>query len=195
MSQYTHIYLGCGHHRFAGYTHVDANPNCKPDVPADIVDFVATLPAQTVRSVIAWHVLEHLTWEQMQQFIVALWRASAPGAVWSIRVPHCSSIFAFNPQHRSIFCSSFWDFWKEQDCTTLERYGEERVQMLSITLRILAADTGLMPGWVRRAMPNWIFNSFGRSWQMVCERFWPFRFDEIEWKIEVLHSKKDGPFL
>lgn len=51
--------LGCGYNKLDGYTNVDWDPNCEPDVLADL-EQVLPFHDNTVEEIRLFHVLEHL---------------------------------------------------------------------------------------------------------------------------------------
>ena len=167
--------IGCGRTKLNGFVNVDINKTVNPDVLSDGLSYIKSLDDNSVGCIIMTHVLEHMTWGAIQEVIEEMYRVCPNGVTIHIQVPHCTSIHAANPQHRCAFSTTFWDFWT-MDCATGEKYGQARFVMHSCKLHVRA----YRGYWI-----DLVFNSFGRSWQMICERFWPFRFDEIEWGLEV----------
>lgn len=81
--------IGSGYKRIYGYTNLDGDPNCKPDILINLDDENLTLPFEdnSVSAVKAHHILEHIG-KGYFRLLQEIYRVCAPGAIIDIAVPH-----------------------------------------------------------------------------------------------------------
>lgn len=93
--------LGCGYDSMEGWTNVDSDPMCNPDLCFDITEPDWPIESSTVTEVLAKHVLEHLEGTKgYLQFWKELYRVCSDGAVVQIEVPHWRhDSFYHDPTH------------------------------------------------------------------------------------------------
>jgi len=86
------VNLGCGFNHRVGYINVDAFDNCNPDVLHDLNQFPYPFEDNSVDSISAHHVFEHLEdwWGALKECA----RILKPGGTLHIHVPHDSSTTA-----------------------------------------------------------------------------------------------------
>ena len=93
--------LGCGFLKLKGYTNVDNQQICDPDLCFNLED-IWPLDENSVDEIVLHHTLEHLgqTIETFFQVMKEMYRVSKDEAVWKITVPHYNSdIFHIDPTH------------------------------------------------------------------------------------------------
>lgn len=62
------INLGCGNRKIPGFVNVDSDPEMKPDVVMDCIEYLKTLEPGSVNKITLFHTLEHISkvkWEQL----------------------------------------------------------------------------------------------------------------------------------
>jgi len=92
--------LGAGDVKLEGYTTVDYDSNTNPDYQLDIEKERLPFEDNTVETVVAHHILEHLG-EGYFHVLQELYRVCKHGAIIDIRVPHPRhDSFLADPTHR-----------------------------------------------------------------------------------------------
>lgn len=93
--------LGCGYNHMEGWTNVDSDPECKPDLCFDITKPNWPIEDNTVEVATAEHVLEHLEGiEGYKTFWQELYRVCKNDAIINIEVPHWEhDTFHHDPTH------------------------------------------------------------------------------------------------
>jgi predicted SAM-dependent methyltransferase len=84
------LHLGCGKTRLEGYTNVD----CVPGAAVDVVADVTRLPFEdgSVESILAEHLIEHLTFYEFNQAMYEWYRLLKPGGVLILECPDLAEI-------------------------------------------------------------------------------------------------------
>lgn len=118
--------LGSGYKKYPGFTNIDADPNCKPDVLLDLdnKELVLPFPDSSVTEIIAEHVLEHIG-DGFIRLMQEIYRVSAPGAIIQIAVPHPNhEVYLNDPTHkRPIMVEGMRLFSKKFNRLEIERGG------------------------------------------------------------------------
>ena len=114
--------IGGGDRRYDGFVNIDYDQNCKPDYCFDMEKERWPFEDNSVDSVIAHHVLEHLG-EGYFHVMQELYRVCEHGATIDIVVPHFRhDTFIHDPTHRRpitvdgmlLFSKKYNDWCKEQ---------------------------------------------------------------------------------
>ena len=126
-SQPIKINLGAGYRPSPGYVSIDADPNCKPDIIADLErckDVKLPLQDSSVDEVRAHHVLEHIG-PGFLDLMREIYRICAHGAKIDIAVPHhFHETFINDPTHkRPITVEGLRLFSKAYNRLEIERGG------------------------------------------------------------------------
>ncbi len=94
------INLGSGYKRYPNFINIDSDPNCKPDHIVNLETDTLPFSDNSVDSVIAHHILEHMG-DGYFHFLKELYRICKHGAIIDIRVPHPNhEIFLNDPTHK-----------------------------------------------------------------------------------------------
>ncbi len=95
---HTHLNLGSGRRRLAGYLNIDHDPACDPDVVWDLEQRPWPIADGCVHDLVLSHVLEHLgaSTKDYLATIQEIYRICAPGARILVIVPH--------PRHDDFLC-------------------------------------------------------------------------------------------
>jgi len=94
------LHVGSGYNRYDGYLNCDNDPTTKPDLLFDLESDRYPLDDNTVESVIAHHVFEHLG-EGYIHCLKELYRVCVNEALIDVRVPHPrSDTFLADPTHQ-----------------------------------------------------------------------------------------------
>lgn len=84
------LYLGCGHHRMPGFTHVEINIGKRksgpPDIIADITQHI-NLPDNSVDLIFSRGTMEHLTYPELLNCFLEKYRLLRIGGVVRMLVP------------------------------------------------------------------------------------------------------------
>lgn len=93
--------LGCGYNKIEGWTNVDSDAQCNPDLCFDLTKPNWPIADSVVTEVVAEHVLEHLEGtEGYLTFWKELYRVCAHDAEFKIEVPHwLHETFYHDPTH------------------------------------------------------------------------------------------------
>jgi len=178
--------LGCGEDYREGFVNLDYNRNVKSDVCADINSFLP-FDNNEFDYVFADNVLEHVN--NLFEVMSELHRICKNKAIIEIYVPHYSSPNALKlPYHTYYFGLSSFNF--------INYLGGMGKSYSNLNFKVLEEKMFLFQ---RKYYQNknidfilkflnkfsWFFN-FSKFWQLFCERFWCFGFDEIYYKLEVI---------
>ena len=135
--------LGCGYNKLDGYVNVDSDPNCKPDVLANLEE---RLPFEdnSVDEIVLSHVLEHLGQDTKTYFNVwkEFYRVLKDGAMIYITVPHHNhDNFHHDPTHvRKITPIGIDMFNQQRNTNTIETGGQESTIGLQIGIDVGVLD-------------------------------------------------------
>ena len=94
--------LGCGYNKLDGFTNVDSQESCEPDMLIDLEDLPWPFESDSTDEIVLCHVLEHLggTSDVYLKIIQELYRVSQHSAQISITVPHPRhDDFMIDPTH------------------------------------------------------------------------------------------------
>lgn len=153
--------LGCGYNKLEGYVNVDHDPNCKPDIVADLEQ---PLPFEdnSVDEIVLSHILEHLGQDTKTYFAVwkEFYRVLKDQGVIKITVPHWAhDNFHHDPTHvRKVTPVGVDMFSQERNRHTIETGGSETTLglQLGIDVSVTEVGYGYMP-WFElhsRGMPQ-----------------------------------------
>jgi len=142
--------LGCGYNKLEGYTNLDSDPACNPDVLCDL-EGVLPFEDSSAEEIVMVHILEHLG--QTTKGYLSLWqelyRVCQDQAVIKITVPHhMHENFHHDPTHvRKVTPVGIDMFNQERNRHTIETGGSETTLglQLGIDIRVQEAGYGLMP--------------------------------------------------
>lgn len=96
----TKLNLGSGFKKYPGYTNVDFDKSCSPDIVCNLESDVWPFEDNSITNVTAHHILEHLG-EGYFHFMQEMYRVCSNGAKIDIIVPHHRhDNFANDPTHR-----------------------------------------------------------------------------------------------
>jgi predicted SAM-dependent methyltransferase len=177
--------LGCGKDYREGYVNLDFNKEVKADIYADISK---RLPFKdnTFDYILASHIIEHVPREKFYKFIEEIYRICKPGAIIDVFVPHFTSTVALKVNyHYSYFGIDSFKTFEETSNENCERYCNARFKVLKQELHFVFEHYENFPFVAVFRILNPLFN-LGYFWKHLMERIWPFRFDEIYYKLEVV---------
>lgn len=99
--------LGCGGNVREGYTGIDIDPACHPDIVMDLDtdSLVARFGENSVEAIYSNHFLEHS--RDLIRLLTEMWRVTKCGSFWEIHVPPAECEFG-NPFHHFKFTE--WTF-------------------------------------------------------------------------------------
>lgn len=111
------INVGCGYNKKHGYTNIDKDIKCKPDLAFDCEN-IWPLQDSSVEEIYMFHTLEHLG-ETVEKFITVMkemYRVSKNECIWKITVPHYNSdIFHIDPTHVRKICPTTMKMFDQCD--------------------------------------------------------------------------------
>ena len=137
--------LGCGYNKLDGYINVDHDPNCKPDIVADLEQ---PLPFEdsSVDEIVMVHILEHLGQSTETYFKVwkELYRILKNEGVIKITVPHWNhENFHHDPTHvRKVTPVGVDMFSQERNLYTIQTGGSETTLGLQLGIDIGVTEVG-----------------------------------------------------
>jgi hypothetical protein len=169
--------LGCGNKKIDGFINVDGNPNCNPDIRADLDKGLGVFDDNSIDEIRAEHVLEHV--DDLLMVLSEMNRVSKDGAIWNIFVPHYSHGFV-HPFHKRGFCCRTFEWFFDK--ASPENYGNFDLTVENVRLNYTRAPEGLL-----RILVSPI-DFFANLHQRLCERVWCYwvgGFEEIHFTIRV----------
>ncbi len=176
--------VGCGDDYKKGFINLDFNKEVKADIYHNL-EKRFPFTDNEFDYILLDNVLEHIP--NLFKIIDELFRISKPDAIIDIYVPHFSGIYASkHPAHFHQFGIGTFDIYKPEGIFNKERYGKARFKILKqelIYFHHKAAEIPFLP----KLPINFLFN-FSRKWQLILEKFFPLKFDEIHF---VLQTKKN----
>jgi SAM-dependent methyltransferase len=137
--------LGCGHNHLSGYINVDKDPNCNPDVLADLED-ILPFDDNSVDEIIMNHSLEHLgqSTEGYLNIWKELYRILKNQGTLKITVPHWNhENFHHDPTHvRKVTPTGVNMFNQRNNMDTIESNGQETTLGLQLGIDIAVMNVG-----------------------------------------------------
>jgi hypothetical protein len=109
--------IGCGFLKMSGYTNIDNQSICNPDIVANLEE-VWPFDDNSVTEIYAHHVLEHLgeTFEKFMFIMKEMYRVSADGARWKVFVPHWQNdMFYHDPTHVRTITPIMFDMFNQNN--------------------------------------------------------------------------------
>jgi ubiquinone/menaquinone biosynthesis C-methylase UbiE len=104
--------LGSGLNKQPGYTNVDNNPKCKPELNFDL-NKPWPIDDNEVTEVKAERILEHL--DDLTFVMGEIWRVCKPGAIVEIVVPSYKTEGAYaDPTHKRFFTLGTFDYFTRE---------------------------------------------------------------------------------
>ena len=140
------------------------------------------------------NVLEHV--EDIFKLIDEMWRISKPNAIIEIFTPHFTGIYAGKHlAHKHQFGIGSFDIYKEVSGLDKgfqgERYGKARFKILKQKLIYFHHKAAEIP-LLSKLPINWLFN-FSRTYQLILEKFFPLKFDEIYFRLKLIKRENLKP--
>jgi len=169
--------VGCGSVYKDGWINLDCNTKIKADVYADITKKLP-FDDSTIDYILADNVIEHLKIEDVQLLLREFNRILIPGGTLEIYVPHFTGILTKYLGHQK-------GYGVNSLCDEREIFNVVYEQLILISRCKTAGYQGLR----FLNIFNFILNSFGRTWQQICEKFWPGGIEEIRF---LMVAKKDN---
>jgi predicted SAM-dependent methyltransferase len=180
------INVGCGMNYLDKFINIDFNPEVKADVYCDLTKFPLPFADNSVDYILMSHTLEHIPQNKYYGFLEELYRICKPGAILDISVPHfTSTIAAPMPYHYTQFGLDSFRTFEPVSNENKERYCGARFKVLKKELHFTFSHYENFPIVSIFRFLNPLFN-LGNVWQHIMERIWPFRFDEIFYKLEAV---------
>ena len=104
--------LGCGKSKKPGFTRMDRNKAVKPDIRWDLEKFPYPIPKESVVTMVASHIVEHITPKAMIDFMSELWRIDVEGCQLAASMPYGhSSGFLQEPTHCNACNETTWTYF------------------------------------------------------------------------------------
>lgn len=145
--------IGSGYRKIEGFTNVDKDPLCNPDIIADLEDLHLPIEDSTVEYVIAHHVLEHIGVGYLN-LMKEIYRVCKHEAIFEIKVPHHRSEEYFgDPTHvRPVTVQQMKLFSKKYCENHIKQYGSSSgvALPLNVDFEIVDFFTPLYPKWQER---------------------------------------------
>lgn len=109
--------LGCGPTRREGFLGVDIGNYPEVDIRQDALEYLRSLPDQSVTEVYSSHFLEHLDPEVFLELLRQVYRVLIPGGQTRFIVPHFSNPYYYSdPTHRIAFGVHTFSYLCEKSC-------------------------------------------------------------------------------
>lgn len=103
--------IGCGNWKYPGYETLDNDPIVKPDILADIEDYIP-VSDETYDEIRCHHILEHIETKNKVKVLAELWRILKPGGILDIELPNFPSPQSVqDPTHVSFWCSASFKYF------------------------------------------------------------------------------------
>lgn len=103
--------LGCGKKKRPGYLGLDLFPLKGVDFVVDLRKGKLPFPNNSFDGFYSYHLLEHLTMEEIEKLFEEIWRVGKKRATFEFYVPHYTSCSAFYEYHKTFFReNSFREF-------------------------------------------------------------------------------------
>ncbi|GBE20400.1 methyltransferase domain protein [archaeon BMS3Abin17] len=165
--------IGSGNDYKEGFVNLDCNKNLKADIYANL-EKKWPFPDNSFDYIYASNIIEHF--ENIHFICDELHRVAKNGAIIEIIVPHYTGRHAFKIlQHKTYFgIGTFGDYTKE----SVERFYPIKFDVLKERLWFFRPR-------YRLSFINGFFN-LSKKWMAISERFNPFGFDEIYYKLKVV---------
>lgn len=174
--------LGCGTDYKKAWVNLDFNKEVRADIYCDI-NKKLPFKDNEFDYILIDNVLEHIS--NFFLIVDELWRISKPNAIIDIFVPHFSGIYASkHPAHYHQFGIGTFDIYKQEGVFNKERYGKARFKILKQELIYFHHKAAEIP-LLSKLPINFLFN-FSRKWQLMLEKFFPLKFDEIYFRLKVI---------
>lgn len=179
--------LGCGEFKKEGYINVDFYSVSKPDVLHDLNKLPYPFEDNTFELIEADHVLEHLNYPF--QIIKELYRISANGAIWKIRVPHYSRGFT-HPEHKAGFDVTLPYYYRKDFQGGYQGIELElkKMKLHWFAQPYLKKTVLSKPVYYFSFLLGKLISFFANLSPIVCSRIWCFwvgGFEEIEFEFIV----------
>ncbi|MDD5012032.1 MAG: methyltransferase domain-containing protein [Candidatus Nanoarchaeia archaeon] len=179
--------LGCGEDYRVGWVNLDFNKEVKADVYHNLEKFPYPFKDDEFDLIYIDNALEHV--QNVLKCIEELWRISKKGAEIIIYVPHFTGIYATKHlAHYHQFGIGTFDIYKKISGLDKgfngERYGKARFEIIEQKL-LYFHHNSVEISLLSKLPINRMFN-FSRKWQLILEKFFPLKFDEIRYKLKVL---------
>jgi len=178
--------IGCGKNYRKGWTNMDFNKEVKADIYWDIEKSPLPFENNLFDYVLVDNVLEHIIPMKLIGVLEELHRITKPNSIIDIYVPHYSSCFAFSHiTHFSFFGIGKFNTLSVDETHTKEKYSKCQFKVKEKLLFFHHNYVKLK--FLNKLPINWIFN-FSFLWQKFMEKFNPFSFDEINYKLKVIKN-------
>lgn len=79
--------IGCGRFKIEGFTNIDINPIYKPDQCIDCLEYLRQQKTKTVKDIYCGHVIEHLDYPYLHDFLKECHRVLTQTGTLAITVP------------------------------------------------------------------------------------------------------------
>lgn len=121
MPQLLKLDLGCGKNPQQGYTGVDIGFSAENIIQSDALNYLKSLPSESVSHVYSRHYLEHMVFEELQTLLKEIDRVLVKGGEMKFIVPHFSNPYYYSdPTHKTPFGVHSFSYLCEKTC--LRRY-------------------------------------------------------------------------
>lgn len=155
--------MGAGFNKLDGFTNVDRESACKPDLLLDL-DSVPFWPFQdnSIDEIRAHHVLEHLV--HFKTFFQEAYRVMKHGATLDIRVPHHLSdeqfgdpthVRAVTPQQLQLLDKDFCE-----ECRRMNAANSQLATYWDVDFELVSVNTALKPRWMADTDIQNVLDSF-----------------------------------
>jgi len=84
--------IGCSYMYIDGWTNIDINPECKPDLVCDIRDIDSKFEEHSIDIILVSHTLEHILLEEAKPTLEKLSKILKSGGHLVIEVPDCEDL-------------------------------------------------------------------------------------------------------
>lgn len=109
--------LGCGSKRIPGYLGVDIGDGSAVDVRMDVMEYLCSLPPESVQEIYSRHFLEHVESRDLRPMLLQFDRVLRPGGLIHLIVPHYSNPYFYSdPTHRQFFGVHTFSYFCDRSC-------------------------------------------------------------------------------